>query len=99
MSNSKYSNEFIDRCNAFYKQLDGSMHWPNSREGDLLKIAYHSIEQTRTNTLKAALEAAPPKRVGIYDETEWEFHGHENYDKGIGQYTNNIKALIGGDNE
>lgn len=37
--------EFLDRCQHFYAQIDGSFEWPNSREGDLLKIAYQALRE------------------------------------------------------
>ena len=34
------SSELINRMNFFYKQVDGSILFPNSAEGDLLKMVY-----------------------------------------------------------
>lgn len=37
-------SEFLDRCNHFYLQTDGSYDFPNSCEGDLLRIALKEIQ-------------------------------------------------------
>ena len=39
-SDKDLSSELIDGMNYFYKQVDGSMSFPNNAEGDLLKMAY-----------------------------------------------------------
>lgn len=38
--------EILDRMNHFYRQTDGSMKFPNSCEGDLLKMAYKFLHNT-----------------------------------------------------
>lgn len=38
-------SEFLDRVHHFYSRTDGTIAWPNSAEGDLLKIAYKEIKQ------------------------------------------------------
>jgi hypothetical protein len=38
--------EILDRMNHFYRQVDGSMKFPNSCEGDLLKMAHKFLEST-----------------------------------------------------
>lgn len=35
--------EVLDRMNHYYLQMDGSMDFPNSREGDLLKMVYDEL--------------------------------------------------------
>jgi hypothetical protein len=35
--------EILDRMNHFYLQTDGTYKWPNSAEGDLLKMAHKLI--------------------------------------------------------
>jgi len=37
-------SEFLNRCNYFYLKLDGTYDFPNSKEGDLLKIGMKEIE-------------------------------------------------------
>lgn len=36
--------EIYDRLNYFYRRTDGTMNFPNSAEGDILKIVYAYIE-------------------------------------------------------
>jgi len=38
--NKAFKQEIIDRMNYFYRQTDNSMKFPNSAEGDLLKMIY-----------------------------------------------------------
>jgi len=40
-------NELIDRCNHYYKKTDGSMSWPNTREGYILKMVYKATCQLK----------------------------------------------------
>lgn len=40
-------SEFLARARHFYGQTDGSYSWPNSCEGDLLKIASTEIAELR----------------------------------------------------
>lgn len=40
-------SEFQDRVTHFYEQTDRSIKWPNSAEGDLLKIGYDEINAMR----------------------------------------------------
>jgi hypothetical protein len=40
-------SEFDDRTFHFYAQPDGTIGWPNSAEGDLLKIARKEIDELR----------------------------------------------------
>ena len=35
--------EFQDRCLVFYGMADGSYSWPNSREGDLIRLMFNAI--------------------------------------------------------
>lgn len=35
--------EIKDRLNYFYKRVDGTMTFPNSAEGDILKLVYKYI--------------------------------------------------------
>ena len=37
--------EFLDRCTHFYLQTDGTYKWPNSCEGDLLKMAHKKFTE------------------------------------------------------
>lgn len=39
--------EIEDRFNHFYKQADGSFKWPNSAEGDILKLVYKLIQEEK----------------------------------------------------
>lgn len=36
-------SESLDRINYFYKQTDGTFNFPNSAEGDLLRVAQQEI--------------------------------------------------------
>jgi|LWDU01.1.fsa_nt_gi hypothetical protein len=40
-------SEFDDRTFHFYAQPDGTIGWPNSADGDLLKIARKEIDELR----------------------------------------------------
>lgn len=42
-STQELRQEIIDRMNHFYRQIDGSMKWPNSVEGDLFKLTYEYL--------------------------------------------------------
>jgi len=35
--------EILDRINYFYRQVDGTHAWPNSAEGDILKMVYNFL--------------------------------------------------------
>jgi ABC-type ATPase involved in cell division len=48
-------SEALDRMRYFYGQTDGSYSWPNSAEGDLLRICAREIETLRTE-LKLAID-------------------------------------------
>jgi hypothetical protein len=37
--------EILDRMNYFYRKTDGSMNFPNSCEGDLLKMIHKFLYQ------------------------------------------------------
>lgn len=51
--------EIIDRMNHFYLQTDGSMKFPNSCEGDLLKLVHKFILSDQNNTrYNAGLDTA-----------------------------------------
>ena len=41
----KHFQEIKDRCEFFYKQIDGTFKWPNSQEGDILKLTYKLIKK------------------------------------------------------
>ncbi len=41
--NAPLKQEILDRMNHFYRQTDGSFIFPNSAEGDLLKMAFRLI--------------------------------------------------------
>lgn len=47
-------SEFDDRTFHFYAQLDGTIGWPNSAEGDLLKIARKEIDELRELLLEVS---------------------------------------------
>ena len=36
--------EILDRMNAYWLRTDGTMAWPNSCEGDLLKLTYNFLK-------------------------------------------------------
>lgn len=42
------SKEIIDRCDHFYLQTAGIHHFPNSAEGDILKMAYKLSAKIRS---------------------------------------------------
>lgn len=41
--------EILDRMTHFYKQTDGTYKWPNSAEGDLLKMTYKYLTEEKDN--------------------------------------------------
>jgi len=43
MNASELKKELLDRLKYFYLQLDGSMNFPNSAEGDILKMTYKML--------------------------------------------------------
>jgi hypothetical protein len=43
----KLIQEVLDRMHHFYLQIDGSMKWPNSAEGDLLRMVYKAVSGER----------------------------------------------------
>lgn len=43
--------EMLARMNHFYRQMDGTLKFPNSAEGDLLKLAYHTVVRSRREPL------------------------------------------------
>ena len=45
----KSGSEALDRMHYMYLRTDGSMQFPNSFEGDVLKIAYNEIIMCRKN--------------------------------------------------
>lgn len=49
----KNSKEFFDRVTHFYSQTDGTIKWPNSREGDLLKIAFEALRPVESDEEEA----------------------------------------------
>jgi uncharacterized coiled-coil protein SlyX len=57
-------SEFQKRCWHFYRNLKGGFNWPNSREGDLLKIGYKEIEELNDNSRKTSC----PEPSGKADE-------------------------------
>jgi hypothetical protein len=50
--------EIEDRLNYFYLQTDGTMNFPNSAEGDILKLVFQYInkEQERLNDVNEFLQ-------------------------------------------
>ncbi len=40
MTKKEYGQEVIDRINYFYLQTDGSLKFPNSADGDILRMVY-----------------------------------------------------------
>ena len=40
---SEFHSEFIDRVNYMYKKTDGDIQYPNSYDGDCLKMGYKEI--------------------------------------------------------
>jgi len=45
---SSIFSEIEDRMNHFYRQTDGKMAFPNSAEGDLLKLVHKALETHST---------------------------------------------------
>src|SRR3982750_3172616 len=56
----KQPQEILDRMAYFYKQTDGTYDFPNSAEGDLLKMVYKYLSGNPTATLKKKLLASLP---------------------------------------
>lgn len=92
--NSKYSNDqlmpMMVKIKEYWITADGK---PELKE--FAEYMLDLLEQTRTNTIKAAIEALPEKRIGAND---MHIHGQDvGFDQAITQATANLKALIGGD--
>lgn len=49
----KTDSEFSDRIDYFYLQTDGSHNFPDSAEGDILKIGHAEIKALRAEVAKA----------------------------------------------
>lgn len=47
--------EIDDRLKVYYFQLDGTMDFPNNREGDLLKLVFLAIKNLQDNQLITTL--------------------------------------------
>lgn len=41
--NEQLIKEIVDRIHYFYLRTDGTFNWPNSAEGDLLRLVYKAI--------------------------------------------------------
>jgi len=65
-------SEFDDRTFHFYAQPDGTIGWPNSAEGDLLKIARKEIDELRELLLEVggAVTLTRPGPWSI-DDANW----------------------------
>lgn len=49
MNKKQNANEIVDRIHYMYLQTDGSIDWPNSFEGDLLKTSYKLAKEVSEN--------------------------------------------------
>ena len=61
--------EIKSRMTYFYKQTDGTMAFPNSSEGDLLKIVHAFLKQNKGKDIKLLLiEAADSVKASTNEE-------------------------------
>lgn len=58
MNVSRNQQEIRDRMNHFYRQTDGSMLFPNSAEGDLLKMTFRLFSELTALTCEWTVTSA-----------------------------------------
>jgi len=57
---------FLSNCHHAFAKTDGSMDWPNSLEGDLLKQAHKEIKEAEA---EMALMITDNERLRVYLKT------------------------------